>query len=137
MAIAPDRYVPRTQAPLDTIGAVASVACALHCLALPVLFLFAPVLAERLHSHAFDLVFVTLALAFGGVVLVRGWLRHRNAVPLRWYGAAAALLVAGISVLHDMAGHTVVLGLGGFALAIAHLRNRRLLCNPVDRDHRH
>lgn len=137
MAIAPDHYVARAQAPLDTIGAVASVACALHCLALPVLFLFAPALAERLHSHAFDLGFVSLALLFGGVVLTRGWLRHRSLGPLRWYAAAAVLLIAGISVLHDMAGHTVVLGLGGFALAIAHLVNRRLLCGPAGSVHRH
>ncbi len=125
--ITPDRTAPRALAPLDTVGALASIACAFHCLALPVLFVFAPVLAERLHSHAFDLGFVSLALAFGGVVLIRGWLRHRELTPLRWYATAAVLLVGAVSVLHETAGHTIVLAVGGFALAIAHLRNRALL----------
>lgn len=126
-----------TESPLDLFGAAASLVCALHCLALPLLLAFAPVLGERLHSHAFDLGFAAFALGFGGFVLGRAWIRHRDPTPLRWFGLASLLLIAGVTVLHDVPGHTLVLGAGGLALALAHLRNRRLACGPGALRHRH
>jgi hypothetical protein len=125
---------------LDLVGATASVLCAAHCAAMPLLLAALPMSGlEFLGSHSFDVVMVLLALVFGGWVIGRGYRRHRLVGVLRWFAGASILLVLGLTLLHDSWWHTPALISGGLALGAAHLLNlkylRHLGCTAADHGH--
>jgi hypothetical protein len=125
---------------LDIFGATASVLCAAHCAAMPLLLAALPMSGlEILGSHSFDVVMVLLALLFGGLVIGRGYRRHRQAGVLRWFAGASILLVLGLTLLHDSWWHMPALVCGGLALGAAHLLNLRDLrhigCSAADHGH--
>jgi len=81
---------------IDGIGAIAATACAVHCLAMPMLATLLPALGlGLLASETFETVMIassaSLAIASAGW----GYRRHRNAWAVLWVIAAASLLVSG------------------------------------------
>jgi hypothetical protein len=111
---------------LDLVGAAAAFLCAVHCLALPLLLAGLPMAGfEALHSETFDIAFVVIALAFGVVVIARGYRRHRHRAVWGWFGAAFVLLPLGLTVFEHSAMHAWVLAIGGAALGWAHVLNLR------------
>lgn len=114
--------------PLDRAAVLLSGLCVLHCLALPVLIVAAPLVAElaATHWHAPMLV-VVVPLSI--VAIVIGYRRHGNkTVP--WLGALAlALLMVGGTIVHYRYGVTadrVLTISGSLLLAWVHWRNSRL-----------
>lgn len=113
----------------DRVGATASMLCALHCAALPFVLALLPLLGlSFLAGHAFERGFVLGAAALAGIVLVRGWRRHRRNMPLALAVPGLLLLVAGVCVDLDTAvtAHTIMVVSGGLLVSAAHLFNLRL-----------
>lgn len=77
----------------DWAGMSASIACALHCAAMPLVLAYLPALGlswladEGFHRWMAAICFVLAVAAF-----VPGWRRHRSLAPAKW-GAAGILLL--------------------------------------------
>ena len=130
---------------LDLTGAGLSLACALHCAALPLLLAFVPaaMLALRSFQHpahgamtlllvlsrwewAFALIASTIALSSTLI----GARRHHRRLPMLMAGCGAVLLLAASLIeplKESLTGHAVATCVGGTLLAAAYWRNRRLL----------
>jgi hypothetical protein len=110
---------------LDRAGAVASTACAVHCVGTTLALAFLPVLGwEAVSETWLEPGLVLLAVSLALLALVRGYARHRQ-----W--RVAALFVAGLAGV--LAGHWLAAGhvaepwivtVGGLCLALSHWRNR-------------
>lgn len=129
---------------LDGLGAGVSLACAVHCAAVPLIFGLIPSLQLALQSwnsewqvlarwllwtHDAERVFVSIILLFAGTVLVRGFLAHRQRRPLIVASVAALFLIIGaFGHWHsDDMLHVLLQVSGGLALAAAHILNLRQL----------
>ena len=66
----------------DWLGVTASVACAIHCAAMPFVVAFLPMLGlSFLADETFHRVMVFVCLALAAVAFIPGWKRHRRLVP--------------------------------------------------------
>jgi|GEM_PF-229018 len=125
---------------LDVFGAAASLLCAAHCAAMPLVLALMPMAGlEGWGSHTFDVFFVVFALLFGAFAIGRGYRRHRQVVVLRWFAAASIVLALGLTLLHDYWWHVPALVCGGLLLGWTHLLNLRYLRHPgcTAADHGH
>lgn len=129
---------------LDGLGAGVSLACAVHCAAVPLIFGLVPSLQLALRSwdsewhglaqwllwtHDAERVFVSIVVLFASTVLVRGFLRHRSRKPLI-VAAFAALSMLGGAFGHwhsDDLLHVLLQVCGGLGIATAHILNLRSL----------
>ncbi|MCY4552888.1 MAG: MerC domain-containing protein [Candidatus Poribacteria bacterium] len=111
---------------VDTTGACLSVACAIHCLAMPLLVAVLPLIGlSFLANERAELVLISgaIALAIGSLA---GGVRHHR----RW----RALLILIVALVFIATARTAVEGIfevvfystGGILLASAHLVNRHL-----------
>ena len=121
----------------DTTGACLSVACAVHCLAMPLLAAVLPLIGLGfLATERAELVLISGAIALAIGSLAWGVRHHR-----RW----RALLILIVAVAFVATARTAVEGtfevvfysIGGILLASAHLVNRHLCktcptCEPED-----
>lgn len=127
---------------LDHLGIGLSLACAVQCLAVPVLFSLLPSLHLALHSfnapmrgwaiallriQTYDRWLVAIALAVAVLSLASSWRRHRSMVPLTWMLAAAFAFAIGLLLSRHAAGHLPALISGSILLIIAHVWNLSLL----------
>ena len=128
----------------DGLGASASLACALHCAALPLIFGLLPgvqlALASAapewtgltgllLWSHEAERYVVTAVILFAALVLGFAYKRHRSWTPLMVAGIAAVLMILGAFGQWHAAERSHVLFQvgGGLGIALAHLLNLRAL----------
>ncbi|WP_426689235.1 MerC domain-containing protein [Rhodanobacter ginsengiterrae] len=121
----------------DRVGATASFLCAIHCALLPFVLALLPLIGmEFLADHRFERIFVLCACVLAALVLVRGYRRHRSALPLRMAVPGLALLLLGIAFINigSPVLHSVLVTCGGLMLAVAHFVNLRL---DSRRDHPH
>jgi hypothetical protein len=128
----------------DGLGAGVSIACAVHCAALPLVFGLLPGLQLALRSwdsqwhglaqwllwsHEAERVVVSTVIAFAAIVLIRGFLRHRRRLPLM-VAMVAGSLMAGGAFGHwhsENLTHIVMQVVGGLGMAAAHMLNFRKL----------
>jgi hypothetical protein len=113
----------------DRLGFAASFLCAIHCALLPLALALIPVLGLKLGGVIdLDQAFVVFATLLGVTTLGLGYRRHRAfrawafllpGLLLIWLGAFGPLHDHGVV-------HTVMMTVGGLALAVAHLLNLRL-----------
>ena len=114
----------------DRFGFAASLLCAIHCAALPVLLALLPSLGIGIWlGEGFEQAFVVFATLLGLFTVIWGYRRHR-AVRALW------LLLPGLAVLwigvlyaplhHALVPHAVAMTLGGTLVGLAHLANLRL-----------
>lgn len=113
---------------LDRAAVLLSGLCVLHCLALPVLIVAAPLVAELAGTH-WHAPMLAVVVPLSVVAIVIGYRRHGNkAVP--WLGALAlALLVVAGTIVHYRYGGAadgVLTISGSLLLAWVHWRNSRL-----------
>jgi len=142
---------------LDQLGMLASSACALHCLLLPLLMAGFPLLGELFHFSAqSEAWFVASALLVSAASLALGLLRHGRIYPSLLLWSVGALLLIGFGLtgfgagdhahLHGLSelsahthandwGHALAMATGGFALAAAHYSNWRALKSCRDHSH--
>ncbi len=115
----------------DLWGIIASSACALHCMAIPVLLAAgASAGLSWLDSPWMEWAFMAAALWFAGQSLMRTYLlEHRKAMPLFIAGMGFLLLVSSRFV--DSHAEHYLTAVGGLTIASAHVLNwqlRRKLC---------
>lgn len=78
----------------DGLGITASVACAIHCAVLPLLFTSMPLLGvDIIHNKGFEYGMIALAFVIGVYALRHGYQRHHHSA------APVALLSAGFIFL--------------------------------------
>ena len=78
---------PEPDSRWDRLGVAASVLCAAHCLAAPLLFLAVPKVAGIWAHPSSHALIALLVLPLAGTVLLRGYRLHRKA----WVASAAAV----------------------------------------------
>jgi hypothetical protein len=115
---------------LDRIGALGSLACAVHCAALPLLIAVLPSLGIAVwFGDGFEMGFVIFATLLGSFSVISGYRRHH---AMR----ALSLLIPGLSLLwvgvlyaplhHALVPHAITMTCGGVLVGLAHLTNLRL-----------
>ena len=125
----------------DKLGIVLSGACVIHCLAMPILFLFFPVvtskfLPEEDMTHA---IFLGFILGIAGVAFVTGYRKHRNYRPIIWMLFGITLIVYSTYVAHDQMGHywePIIAIIGSLGLIRAHQLNH-VSCKTCEENHKH
>lgn len=108
---------------LDKIGIGASLLCAIHCAALPVLFTTLPLLGvELLENEEIELGFILFSVVVGSVALYNSYTKHHGKkLPF-------ILFIIGISLLFFAnfflaSGETIVKMIGAAAIIWAHALN--------------
>ena len=111
---------------LDQIGTIISSACAIHCLAMPLVLTMLPFLGLGFLAHgAFDIVMIGVAMSLALMSLCWGYRIHKSLKTFLFLIAAATFFYVG----HEFEGnhlHWLLMTLGGFSLAGGHLLNRKL-----------
>ncbi len=111
---------------LDFVGFSASVACALHCAALPFLLTLAPLAGlEILDNHWVEYAFIVVSLAIAISSLSHGYRKHHHR-PLSLILVGTGFLFIGAGQLvHSEAWEIPMMAVGGSIVAVAHLINWR------------
>jgi hypothetical protein len=107
----------------DSAGFVASLVCAIHCSAIPVLISLGLIgSGSWLHNHAFDWIIIGLGFVFAGYSIVGDYLsRHRKIYPVLMAFTGFAFLLIGMIEHH---GWMLIFSvLGGILVASSHLLN--------------
>jgi hypothetical protein len=112
---------------IDVVGCVASVACALHCIALPLLLVAYPMLPlTALRTPWAEWGFVLLSLVLGASSFGPTAASREGYAPFALFLAGGATLVAVRTLVPEHATQLERVGLvlGAALLASAHLLNR-------------
>jgi hypothetical protein len=119
----------------DALGVGASVACAIHCAVLPLLYTTFPLFGINIiHNHVFEWMMIGLALVIGINALWHGFLKHHHS---KW---PVTLLLSGFAFLiakEWVPGWHILMVIIGVCLIItAHFLNFRLcrLANHCHKD---
>jgi hypothetical protein len=137
-AVPPPATARRGARVVDRVGATASFACAVHCVALPFVLGLLPLIGLGfLASHTFERVFVVFAVLLASASMLTAYRHHRRPQALMLMVPGIALLVFGVAIdleVHLLL-HTVCVVCGGVLVASAHVtnlalsrRHRRLGC---------
>jgi len=111
---------------IEGIAVGATIACLIHCLALPLLFALVPVVSAVLPIPAhFHVIALALAIPATAGALFAGYRRHRIAGPLVAGTAGLVLLTLGATHWEATPMETPVTVLGSLCIAAAHLVNWR------------
>lgn len=124
---------------LDRLGAAASLACAAHCAAIPLLVGFLPLAGLGfLASEPTEWTLVGLSLGIGILSLTPSHARkHRKWRPLLLFAFGASLIIAvRLSAEEGSRLEAPTVALGALLIAFAHVVNRRLCrscaaCHPA------
>ncbi|MDA0990951.1 MAG: MerC domain-containing protein [Verrucomicrobia bacterium] len=147
----PIKKTPGLHGRIDVLGAAASMICAVHCMALPLLLAILPTIGLGfLLNESLEKGFVVASVLVAGLSLVWGIRLHGRwrAIPL--YALGAGLLLLAMFVLgHQHAGHQhagqhdhaqenplvlAILLVGAVSMATSHLINRKL-CKACPKCH--
>ena len=119
-----NRYLNHTV--VDNVGACLSFACAVHCMAAPLLMTVLPLVGLGFilsESAELALVFGAVGVAVGSFTW--GYRNHRKWRVFLMLGGALILIY--IARFHASEGSEVIfMAMGGLLLAVVHLINRRL-----------
>lgn len=111
---------------IEGIAIGATIACLIHCLALPLMIAALPVLSSLLPiPEHFHLIALGLAIPATAGALLAGYRRHRLAAPLIAGTAGLTLLALGALHWGETPFETPVTVIGSIAIAAAHLANWR------------
>jgi hypothetical protein len=124
---------------LDRLGAAASLACALHCAAMPLLVSLLPLVGlSFLAKEQTEWALICLSLGLGSLSLLPSYARkHRRLRPLLLFAFGASLIItAPLSAEEGARLEAPAMTLGALMIACAHMVNRRLCrscvaCHPT------
>lgn len=118
--------MPR-QAWFDGLAAGTSLACLIHCLALPLLIALIPALSELLRvPESFHRVALAFAVPASALALFLGYRRHHLINPVFPGVAGLALMASGAFAASSVLQETVLTVVGSLLVAAAHYLNWRL-----------
>lgn len=111
----------------DKLGIATSVACLIHCLAVPLLLPLLPMLALMKHTQVHGLLLVPI-VALSGLGLLPGYIRHRAHRVLVFAGVGITLCSVAVVAeawfdIHWLDAPLTVMG--GVLLISAHVANLR------------
>lgn len=105
-----------------SVGFWASLLCAIHCMAMPLVVMAGSVYGVQVSEHSwFELPILGIAVLFAVIMVAKHYFHHRNRLPLLLLGAGVSLLV--VSFVADAHLLTIV---GSLLLASAQLFNTYL-----------
>lgn len=109
---------------LDQVGMTASIACAIHCAALPFLITTLPLWGLSFLAHSWvEVSMICLSLVIGTWSLARSFPKHKKILPVLVLILGFTLIGCGHYLIHDL--EAILIPLGGFTIAGAHLINWR------------
>jgi hypothetical protein len=116
----------------DTLGMCVAGACAVHCIATPLIVGILPVVGLPLLDPRTEWLFLSCSLVLSSVAVFSGCVRHHRWLPVAMFVGGAATLLASHAVLDDDGTAARAAIAVGAALVIgAHLLNIRLCrCTP-------
>ncbi|MBK7748899.1 MAG: MerC domain-containing protein [Candidatus Obscuribacter sp.] len=117
---------------LDNLGIFASIACLIHCLAMPVIIATVPFLGFNLsflQEEWVENVLIILIVGFAIFAIVPGYFRHKK--PIALVGLTLGLLFLGAvafgrGTLVTDKSELVLIAVGNLILVLTHLLNRKL-----------
>lgn len=124
---------------VDRVGSWVSLACIVHCLALPVAVGVFPLLGlQLLEDERIEIGFIVSGATFALIATLWGLHRHGAVRMVAIFSAAVGVMLWGYQMGEETIEGRLVLAAGAFALFISHRLNRRLCeaCpedTPVDR----
>jgi cell division protein FtsW (lipid II flippase) len=111
---------------LDLAGGIASFICALHCIAVPIIFSIGAANSYHfLHNHNFDIVIVLLGLVIAWTSLRSDYKVHQSKTPFILVIIGFSILVLGLRLGHDLI-HALVSVLGSCFVITAHYYNWKM-----------
>lgn len=111
---------------VDGAAIAASLACLIHCLALPVLFVLVPTTAAFVGlPESFHVWALAFALLTSGIAMSTGFARHRSARPGLFAMLGLVLIAVGVFLASNAMIETIATVAGAFSLAIGHVLNWR------------
>jgi len=116
------QHASNSSSKLHSIGIFLSAACAVHCLALPVLLLIASLFEMPFFEHpCIDLLLLPIAIILATYLIYKDYPLHKKYYP------ALLLLLGAILIVSSFLNHLhFLMGIGTFFIAIAQLSNWRL-----------
>ncbi|MEP6712976.1 MAG: MerC domain-containing protein [Ferruginibacter sp.] len=109
---------------LDTIGIGASFACAVHCIAMPVLFTTLPLFGiELLKNIWLEMATILVSVVIGSWALLRGYFKHHHNKTPVWLFATGIILLVIANLVNK---HSMEMGIKFFAVSFiitAHIIN--------------
>lgn len=117
---------------LDQFGMTASIACAIHCAALPFVITTLPLWGLSFLAHSWvELGMIGLSLIIGIWSLSTSYPKHKKILPILVLILGFSLIATGHYWLEAL--EAILIPLGGFTIAAAHLINWRFsrICNHL------
>ncbi|MET1057132.1 MAG: MerC domain-containing protein [Pedobacter sp.] len=109
---------------LDHLGITASIACAVHCAALPLAITALPMLGlEFLANIWVEISMICLSLLIGILSLRLSYPKHQKVLPVLILVMGFLFIGTGHFVFERL--EAVIVPIGGFTIAAAHLLNWR------------
>lgn len=107
---------------LDQFGITASLACAIHCAALPFFITALPLWGLGFLANSWiEVSMIFLSLIIGAYSLGTSYPKHKKALPLLVLVLGFALIGTGHYLVESL--EAVLIPIGGFAIAAAHFIN--------------
>lgn len=117
---------------IEKVGFYLSVACAIHCIATPVLITLLPFLGSSfVGNHSWELWFIGGSLMLAGIILFTDYLKHKNLIPLSLL--LGTLVVKTLEILWLGHKYEFITGsLGAFFIALAYFLNWKYKAKACD-----
>lgn len=129
-----------TQRLFDRLAIGASVICAIHCIALPVILAMFPALVVMpVEEHSFHQLLVWFVLPSSLLAVSLGCSRHKDRIVLIGCVIGLSVIVLTAWFGHDLLGETgekMATLTGAVILSVVHWRNYKL-CRKDNCDHDH
>lgn len=109
-------------AKLDQAGMTASIACAIHCAALPFVITTLPLFGLGFLAHTWvELTMICISLVIGIWSLTTSYPKHRKLLPVVILVLGFVLIGSGHYLVEDL--EAVLIPLGGLTIAASHFVN--------------
>lgn len=120
---------------LGKLSVIASVACLIHCIALPLILPLLPLVGVSFLSDKTTEIWITIGvLVCAGASLLIGFFKyHQKLFPVYLFAVSAVLMMYSQSLPHSK-GH-FVLAAGAICMTAAHIANIRLCKTCPTCDH--
>jgi hypothetical protein len=111
---------------LDQMGMGASIACAIHCAALPVVATSLPLIGlEFLANTWLEIVMILFSALIGTLAIAGSYKRHKSIMPILILSLGFLLIATGHLAWYEM--ETLLIPFGGFTIAAAHFINWKMI----------
>ncbi|CAN5261220.1 hypothetical protein BH10CYA1_BH10CYA1_35850 [soil metagenome] len=115
---------------MDTLGIFASTLCLIHCLAMPLVVAFLPLLGlQFLEGHNAHQALAGFVVAFGLLAILPGYMKHRKPAVLAGLVLGLTFVLAatfGDAVGLSESAELPLITVGNLVLVVSHLFNRKL-----------